>query len=168
MVRKVNNDDHYAKTLHKFARQYVIDVRTLASFISTGNKHEISVGEPGFSLSVLPHGSRVLVGCNQTHHILDHDFSTISLVPTVILLNEIIERHDGSWYCRKTIASLKITATDPSSALRNAKEIANALTEKYRTKENVLPVLVSYTDGGAEHMIAFPRVKGAMIALQKY
>ena len=90
------------------------------------------------------------------------------MVPTVILLNEIIERHDGSWYCRKTIASLKITATDPSSALQNAKEIANALTEKYRTKENVLPVLVSYTDGGAEHMIAFLSVKGAMIALQKY
>ena len=53
MVRKVNNDDHYANTLHKFAQQYVIDVPALTSFISTGNKHEISVGEPGFPLSVL-------------------------------------------------------------------------------------------------------------------
>ena len=62
----------------------------------------------------------------------------------------------------------KITATDPSSALRNAKEIASVLIEKYGTKENVPPVLILYTDGGLEHRTVFLSVKIAMISLQKY
>ena len=62
----------------------------------------------------------------------------------------------------------KITATDPSSALRNAKEIASVLIEKYGTKENVPPVLILYTDGGPEHRTMFLSIKIAMISLQKY
>ena len=98
----------------------------------------------------------------------DHDFSTVFLILTVILLNDIPEEVDGSWYRGNLMVSLKITATDPSSALRNAKEIANVLIEKYGTKENVPPVLILYTDGGPEHRTTFLSVKIAMISLQKY
>ena len=168
MVRKVPNDDHYANAIFKHPRQYAVNVRDLRSFICTDNKHKISIGEPGFPLSALPCGRRVLVGLNQTYQVGDHDFSTFSLIPTVILLNDIPEEVDGSWYRGKLMVSPKITATDPSSALRNAKEIANVLIEKYGTKENVPPVLILYTDGGPDHRTMFLSLKVAMISLQKY
>ena len=154
MVRKAHYD-HYANVIFKYARQYAVNVQDLCSFICTDDKHKISVGEPGFPLSVLPHGRRVLVGLNEKYQVGDHDFSTVSLIPTVILLNDIPEEVDGSWYHGKPMVSLKITATDPFSAIRNAKEIANVLIEKYGTKENVPPVLILYTDVGQSIELRF-------------
>ena len=168
MVRKAHDDDHYANAIFKYTREYAVNVPDHCSFICTDDKHKISVGEPGFPLSTLPRRRRVLVGLNKTYQVGDHDFSTVSLISTVILLNDIPEEVDGSWYRGKSMVSLKITATDPSSALRNAKEIANVLIEKYDTKENVPPVLILYTDGGPEHRTTFLSVKIAMISLQKY
>ena len=63
---------------------------------------------------------------------------------------------------------IKISATDPSTALRNATEVANILIEKFDTKEAVRPVLILYTDGGPEHRTTYLSVKIAMICLQKY
>ena len=54
---------------------------------------------------------------------------------------------------------LKISATDPSSALRNAKEIVNILIEQYGSKENVPPVLILYTDREPEHCTTFLSIK---------
>ena len=41
-----------------------------------------------------------------------------------------------------------MTATDPSSALRNATEIAKVWINKYGSKEAVALILILYTDGG--------------------
>ena len=76
MVPKAHDDDHYENAIFKYARQYAVNVRDLCSFISTDDKHKISVGEPDFPLSALPRGRRVLVGLNQTYQVGDHDFST--------------------------------------------------------------------------------------------
>ena len=128
MVRESHDDDHYANAIYKYAWQYAIDIRELAYFICTD--------EPGFPLSVLPRVRRVLVGKNEVYQVGDHDFSTI-LIATVILLNTIPETVDGSLYQGKPMVSLKISPTDPSSALKNAKEIANVLIEQYGSKENI-------------------------------
>ena len=60
-----------------------------------------------------------------------------------------------------------MTATDPSSALRNATEIAKVLINKYGSKEAVAPILILYTDGGPEHRTTFLSVKIALICSQK-
>ena len=103
MVRKVQDNYHYANAIFKYARQYAVNVGDLRSFIFSDDKHKISVGEPGFPLSALPRRRRVLVGLNQTYQVGDHDFSTVSLIPTVILLNDIPEKVDGSWYRGNTL-----------------------------------------------------------------
>ena len=136
MVRESHGDDHYANAIYQYARQYAIDIRELAYFICTDDKHKIVLGEPGFPLSVLPRVGRVLVGKNEVYQAGDHDFSTI-LIPTVILLNTIPETVDGSLYQGKPMVSLKISPTDPSSALKNAKEISNVLIKQYGSKENI-------------------------------
>ena len=110
----------------------------------------------------LPRGRRVLVGNNESFQEDNHYFSTISLIPTVILVNDIPERVDESWYREK------VCVGDPSTALQNATEVANVLIEKFDTKEAVPPVLILYTDGGPEHQTTYISVKIAMICLQKY
>lgn len=57
-----------------------------------------------------------------------------------------------------------MTAIDPSTAIDNAKEIMNALTNFYGSKENVPPVLMIYTDGGPEHRSMFLSVKLTVVA----
>ena len=83
----------------------------------------------------------------------------------MILVNDIPERVDKSWYRGKACVGIKISATDPSTALQNGTEVASALIEKFDTKEAVPPVLIFYTDGGPEHRTTYLSVK---ICLQKY
>ena len=97
MVRESHDNDHYANTIYKYTQQNAIDIRDLASFKCTDDKHKISLGEPGFPLSALPRGRRVLVGKDQVYQVRDHNFSTVLLIPIVILLNTIPETFNGSW-----------------------------------------------------------------------
>ena len=98
MVRKSHRNNPYANAIYKYTQQYAIDITYLASFICTDDKHKILLGQPGFPLSALPCGRRVLVGKNQVYQVGDHNFSKISLKTTVLLLNTIPETVDGSWY----------------------------------------------------------------------
>ena len=83
----------------------------------------------------------------------------------MILVNDIPERVDESWYRGKACVGIKISATDPSTALQNGTEVASALIEKFDTKETVPPVLILYTDSGPDHRTTYLSDK---ICLQKY
>ena len=89
----------------------------------------------------------MLVARNEAFQVGDHDFSTISLIPTVILINDIPKSIEKSWYRGKVCVGIKMTATNPSLALRNATEIAKVLINKYGNRESVPPILILYTDG---------------------
>ena len=59
------------------------------------------------------------------------------------------------------------TVISPSSAFRNAQEVADILIEKYGSIQQISPALIMYTDGGRKHRRTFLSVKTAIIALQK-
>ena len=124
--------------------------------------------EPNFSLAALPRGRRVLVDNNESFQVGDHDFSTISLISTVILVNDMPESVDKSWYRGKACVGINISSTDPSIASQNVTKVADVLIEKVATKEAVPPVLILYTDGGPEHRTTFLSVRIALVCLQKY
>ena len=134
----------------------------------TDEKHKIEAGESNFPLAAVPQGKQVLVAHNEAFQVGDHNFSTISLISTVTPMNDIPESIETSWYNGKACVGIKMTATDPSSALRNATEIAKVLINKYGSKEAVPPNLILYTDGGPEHHTTFLSVKIALICLQKF
>ena len=162
MARKAHDDVHYAGAVYKYAREYAVSIGDLVSFICTKNKHKILVGEPGFSVAALPCGHWVLVGKNEVFQVADHDFLNLSLIPTVILISHISESVEDSWYRGEPNVLLKITAISPSSALRNAQEVADVLIAKYGSIEQIPPALIMYTD------TTFLSVKIAIIALQKF
>ena len=81
----------------------------------------------------------------------DHVFSSIALTATVVLMNEIPGKVDDSWYRGKPYVFIKITATEPSSVMRNAAELKETFMKKYGKVELIPPIIVLYTDGGLEH-----------------
>ena len=141
---KAHDDVHYAGAVYKYAREYALSIGHLVSFICTDDKHKISVGVPGFPVAALPRGHRVLVGKNEVFQVADHDFSNLSLIPTVILISHISESIEDLWYRGGPNVLLKITAISPSSALKNAREV-DVLIAKYGPIEQIPPALTRYT-----------------------
>ena len=66
-------------------------------------------------------------------------------------MNEIPGKVDDSWYQGKPYVFIKITATEPSSVMRNAAELKETFMKKYGKVELIPPIIVLYTDGGLEH-----------------
>ena len=118
MARKAQDNFHYAGAVYKCIREYAVGIRNLASFICTDDKHKISVGELGFSVTVLPCGHWALVGKNEVFQVAADEFSNFLLIPTIILINHISESIKDSWYQGKPTVLLKITAISTSSTLR--------------------------------------------------
>ena len=161
-ISKARDDDHYCAAIYRYLREFSIRFQDNCAMVSTDDKNKIKVGKPNYPISAVTQGKQVLVAHGQSLQASDHDFSKISLVPTVVLIHEIPNSIHESFYRGIPYVYLKIHATEPSSAIRNAKEIANALIEKYKGKENIPPMLTIYTDGGPEHRSNFLSVQIAV------
>ena len=166
-VRKFSPDDHCCNALFKYAKKLAIKFSELCEFISINDKCKIKVGEPIFPVAAVARGKQVLASKEQVFQVADHDMSSIMLIPTVGLSHDIPDEVDKSWYRGIPYVYLKITATDPSSAIRNAAEVEDILTHNYQGKQNIPPIIILYTNGGPEHRSNFLSVKIALIALQK-
>ena len=82
--------------LFKYAWEYAINIRDICCFICTDDKHKIDVGESNFPLARVSQGKRGLAARNEAFQVGGHDFSTISLIPTAILINDIPESIEKS------------------------------------------------------------------------
>ena len=91
----------------------------------------------------------------------DHDFTKFSIVPSVILVNDIPTEITGSWYSGKVFYALKESAFEPSSPIRHVTELCSCL----HRLGDVNPVLLLYTDGGPDHHLTYLSVQVALIAL---
>ena len=166
-VHKFSDDDHNCSALYRYARERALRYRDFTTFITTDDKNKIKFGEPGCPISAVTRGKKVLVAHGQVVQSADYDFAAITLVPTVVMIHDVPPTIDQSWYRGQPYIYVKITATEPSSALRNSVEIENALIKKHGTKNNIPPVVIIYTDEGPEHRTNFLSINIAVIALQK-
>ena len=131
MIHKQHNN---CACIYKYLQSMAVELRDISRFICTDDKHKIPIGEPGYPLSALPRGRRVLIATNE-FYVGDHNFTKINIIPTAILLNNIPDRTDDSWYCGKPYFLLKITALSPSTALQNAREVADMLIKHHGSKK---------------------------------
>ena len=165
-VRKYTPDDHYCAALYKYSRQLAVMFNEYTAFISTDDKCKIKIGEPNFPVAAVSRGEQVLVAQGTSLEAADHDHASNTLIPTVLWSHEIPNNIENSWYRGVPYVYLKLAATEPSSALRNAAEVKRLMISKFG-ENNILPIVILYTDGGPEHRNIFPSVKIAMIALQQ-
>ena len=68
---------------------------------------ESKVGEPGFPVAAAERGQRVLLSHNATFEVGDHDFTRMSIVPSIRFIIDIPELVESSWYNGKVCVGLK-------------------------------------------------------------
>ena len=108
------------------------------------------MGEPGYPVAAVEHGRRVIVCKDLSFEVGDHDFTKVSIVPSVTLVADIPDTLAGSWYEGQVVVTLKEAAFEPSSPLCHATEL-KALLSSQQTN-NINPILCIYTDGGPDHI----------------
>ena len=81
------------------------------------------VGEPSHPVAAVERGKKVVIGLNQSFEVSDHDFTKMTLTPSVIVQVDILESIEGSFYRGKVDTALKGSVFQPSSPLRHATEM---------------------------------------------
>ena len=157
---KQHEDSHYAACLFRYEREYALLVKDHAIFACIDDKHWIKVGEPDAPVASAERGRQVIVHSGTSLESSDHDFTTFSIIPSVVLLCEIPPEISGSWYDGEVKVMLKEGAFELSSPLRYSAELANAITTVVEAK----PVLFIYSD----HRVNYISVKIALIALLNF
>lgn len=99
--------------------------------------------EPGCPISALTCRKKILVGKDKIVQSAYHDFASIMLVPTVVMIQDLPSSVDQSWYHGKPYVYIEITATEPSSAIQNLVEIKRALVKTFGTIENIPQIMIT-------------------------
>lgn len=102
-ISKKQDDNHYCACLYKYTKEMTITLKKYVAFVSADDKNKIKVGEPDCPIPTVTHGCQVLVAHNEVVQSADHDFPSLTLIPTVILSCNIPEDINGSWYTQSLI-----------------------------------------------------------------
>ena len=158
---KSHPDSHYCAAIFRYMRDYASKFRDISVFACIDDKHRIKVGEPGFPVAAAERGRQVIVSNHDTFAVGDHDFCKFSLIPSVILLVDIPESIEGSWYAGDVFVGIKDAVFEPSSPLRHATELYQCLS----TRMDGRHILFVYSDGGPDHRLTYISVQLSLIAL---
>ena len=154
-------DAHYCAAIFRYMRDFAICFRNSVLFISMDDKHRIKIGEPNLPLAAAECGRRVLVSCDSTFEVGDHDFAKFSIIPSVTFIIKIPEELDGSWYEGEVHVGFKDAILEASSAIRHSAELCSILTPRISHRS----ILFVYTDGGPDHRLTFFSVQLSYVAL---
>ena len=113
-IRKFSPDNQYCAPLYAYVRCLAVQFKEYSAFVSMDDKCKRKC-------------KQVIVARGTVCQAPDHDMTCITLVPTIALTLDIPDNVDKSWYRGIPHVYLTITATKPSSALRNTVEIENVL-----------------------------------------
>ena len=90
-LRLNHTDSHYASALFRYERDFSIKFRDFTTLVSQDDKHSIKVGEPGYPVASVERGKQVLVGLKEKMIVGDHDFTKLTLTPSVNFIVDIPE-----------------------------------------------------------------------------
>lgn len=168
LLRSEHIDSKYATTQYKYLKQFACKYKDHARLICVDDKAIVPVGNPSQPVSTGVRGhNRSLTPIGGTLAALDHDWHVGGLVPSVMLLAEIPERAEDTFYRGKVCVTVKEKVFQPSSPGRHTAEIARALREHASNDDVTLdvPILLIFSDGGPDHRVTFQTVKVALLAL---
>lgn len=103
-----------------------------------------------------------LVGRDSTFQVRDHDFTRMSIIPSVCFAINIPDSIDSSWYTGRVFVGLKEAVFVPSSPSKHVAELYEiVLTKNLETN----PIMFIYTDGGPDHRLTYLEVQLSLISL---
>lgn len=117
-ISKIDDDNRYCTVIFCFLKEYNICFCKHCAMISTDDTSKISL--VNYTISATTRGKRVLVAYGQSLQLADNNFGKVSLTPTVVLFDDLPEcvKQTFCWWTPHTY--MKIHATEPSSAIKNA------------------------------------------------
>ena len=163
LLQKNSDDAHYCAALFRYLREFCIQYRQWTCLISADDKHKVPIGED-VAVSTGVRNRRSLVAQDSILAAADHDFTKLSLTPSVIFFISIPNDISESFYNGQVFVSYKDTVFEPSSAIRHSAEFLNALNIQYE-HQILPPILCLYTDGGPDHRCNYGSVQMALICL---
>ena len=113
--RKSHEDEHYTAAIFRYLREYAIKLKDYCTMICIHDKHRLKVGELGFPVAAAERGRRVLVRVGTTFEVGDHDFTKFSIIPSVVLVVDIPDNIQESWYRGQVHVGYKDAAFEASS-----------------------------------------------------
>ncbi|EXX66162.1 hypothetical protein RirG_126500 [Rhizophagus irregularis DAOM 197198w] len=138
-LSKFHPDAHYCAALFQYMRLFSIKFRKYTSFICADDKHKIAIGE-GIATSTGVRNKKSLVPQNVDLTSSDHDYTKLSLTPSVTLFIDIPESINESFYHGQVYVSYKDTTFQPSTAIQHATEIYNNIKKQHQ--ENLPEMLL--------------------------
>jgi hypothetical protein len=165
ILRKEHPDGHYCAAIFRYLREFAIKFRDYVVFISADDKHKVAIGE-SVATSTGVRNRQTLVPENGILAACDHDFTKLSLTPSVIFLCDVPKKITESFYSGDVYVLYKDTVFEPSSAIRHCTEFFNTLSDHFL--EEVPPILCIYTDGGPDHRTTYGSVQVALISLYAF
>ena len=106
--------------------------------ICIDDKHRLKVREPGFPVAAAERGSRVLVRVGTTFKVGDHDFTKFSIIPSVVLVVNIPDNIQESWYRGQVHVGYKDAAFEASSPMRHGTELSSLLSSNSKLQRSIL------------------------------
>ena len=119
----------------KYARQIANRFNEHSTFISNNNKNKIKVRKPDYPISAVRRAKNIWVRNKYAGQLAGHNFSSMTIIPTVALMNGIPPNVDDSCYRGHPPVILKMTATETLKALTNAAELEDVLITTYGMME---------------------------------
>ena len=159
--RMEHEDSHYAACIFRYMREYAVMFQKYSTFVSLDDKHQIKVGHPDCPVAAAERGRQVLVHSSTSFQVADHDFTNMSITPSVSFLIDIPGNISESWYDGHVHILFKDSVFEPSSPCHHAAEL-NAILHQSSIDS---PLLFLYTDGGPDHRLTYASVKLTLIAL---
>ena len=159
-LRATHEDEHYAAALFRYLRQMAVDYREDANLLCVDDKHKVKVGNPGHPVAAVERGKPVLVGVNKTFAVSDHDFTNLTLTPSVILQVDIPSCIEESFYRGRVFVGIKDSAFQASRPMRHAAEMTQVLSE-----QESKPILLLYSDGGPDHRVNYSSVQRSLVSM---
>ena len=187
-LRKSHQDQHWVNACTRYHKEWLVDLKQMAGqatdsvkFVGQDDKAKVPIGDVFVPISTgVRNKQKAIVPADPklNHNFAaDHDWRNASLIPSVLLLGNIPNDYDGSFYSGGVEGEGEIHVTlrdatfDASDVFDHCATLYETLKNKYvcDDRENVLAdhieVLVLQTDGGPDHNITFLRTKLALISL---
>ncbi|PKY53552.1 hypothetical protein RhiirA4_547713 [Rhizophagus irregularis] len=112
-LSKFHVDAHYCAALFRYMRLFAIKYRNYCSLICADDKHKVPIGE-GIATSSGVRNKSSLTPANMELSSSDHDFTKLSLTPSVIFICDVPTCISESFYSGQVYVSYKNTAFQPN------------------------------------------------------
>ena len=89
-----------------YQREMAVMFRSHAWFVSQDDKHKVKVGETGTPVAAVERGKEVTVGLDTSFQVTDHDFTQLTLTPSVTVMINVPGDTEGNLYKGKVHVGL--------------------------------------------------------------